>query len=267
MSTLRPSRVLSRLRAGEVARCIKLNLGDARVAEIAALAGFDCIWTDLEHVANDLSVIERQVWAAKAHDVDVLTRVPRGSYSDLVRALELDSSGIMVPHVMSLADAQGLVQHTRFHPIGRRALDGGNADGRYGMAPLAEYIGHANAERMLVLQVEDPEVVDDLDAIAAIPGVDMLFFGPGDFSHALGAPGQWDHPELRRARARVAEACRDHGKFAGTVASPSTMGELIDMGYSFLSLGADVIGLAQYFSSVLGSVPTGDGTYSVRTPR
>lgn len=265
MSELRPSRVLARLRDGQVARCIKLNLADARVAEIAALAGFDCIWTDLEHVANDLSVIERQVWAAKAHDVDVLTRVPRGSYSDVVRALELDSAGVMVPHVMNLADARALVRQTRFHPIGLRALDGGNADGLYGTAPLADYLKHANDQRMLVLQVEDPEVLDDLDEIAALEGVDMLFFGPGDFSHALGAPGQWDHPKLDEARRRVVEAARAHGKFAGTVAAPDTVDDLVDMGYRFLSIGADVVGLAQYFARMVGSGKTLTmGTYGER---
>jgi len=70
------------------------------------MAGFDCLWLDMEHVANDYATIEHGIWAAKSRDTDVLVRVPRGSYSDLVRPLELDAAGIMVPHVMSLADAK-----------------------------------------------------------------------------------------------------------------------------------------------------------------
>ena len=103
---MRPSRVLRRLRAGEVVGCVKINLADSRVSEIAAQNGIDCVWLDMEHCGNDYSVIERQILSAKCHDTDALVRVPRGSYSDYVRPLELDATGIMVPHVMNLEDAR-----------------------------------------------------------------------------------------------------------------------------------------------------------------
>jgi 4-hydroxy-2-oxoheptanedioate aldolase len=247
--------VLERLRAGEIARSFKVNLSCARAAEIAALSGFDCVWTDREHTANDWDVIERQVWATKAHDADLLVRVSRGSYSDYIRALELDAAGIMVPHVMSLEDARQVVYQTRFQPAGRRALDGGNADGAYAALGVSEYLGGANRERFLVLQIEDPEPMDDLDAIAALEGVDILFFGPGDYSHAIGVPGELDHPEVRRARRRVAEACAAHGKVAGTVATPASVAETAAMGYQFLSMGADVVGLAVYCRELVAAFP------------
>ena len=129
MIAMRPSRVLDKFRAGQVVSCYKTNLSDARSVEIAALFGFDCVWTCIEHVGNDWSAVERQIWAAKAQGADLMVRVPRGSYSDHIKALELDASGIMVPHVMSLADARHVVWMTRFHPIGRRPVDSGNADG------------------------------------------------------------------------------------------------------------------------------------------
>ncbi len=248
---MRPSRVIKRLRAGETALCFKLNLADARAVEIAAMAGFDCLWLDMEHVANDLSAIEQGVWAAKAHDADVMVRVPRGSYSDHVRPLELDAAGIMVPHVMSLADAAGVARMTRFHPIGRRPVDGGNADGAYCGIDFVEYIRQANQERFVAIQIEDPEPLAELDAIAALAGIDMLFFGPGDFSQGIGAPGQWDHPKLLEARRRVAQAAIDHGKFAGTVGSAGNFEELVGMGYRFISAGADVVGLSQYCRSIM----------------
>jgi len=248
---MRPSRVLAKLRAGEMATCFKLNLADARAVEIAAMAGFDCLWADMEHVPNDLAVIEKGIWAAKAHDTDVLVRVARGGYSDYIRPLELDAAGIMVPHVMSLADAQNVVRMTRFHPIGRRPVDGGNADGAYCNIEFVEYLKQANEERFVVVQIEDPEPLAELDAIAALPGIDMLFFGPGDFSHSIGAPGEWEHPQLLDARRRVAEAALAHGKFAGTVASPANHEELQELGYRFLSMGADVVGLSQYCQSIM----------------
>jgi 4-hydroxy-2-oxoheptanedioate aldolase len=249
--SMRPSRMLNKLRAGEVASCFKLNLADARAMEIAAMAGFDCLWSDMEHVPNDLAVIEKGIWAAKSQNVDVMVRVARGSYSDYIRPLEMDAAGIMVPHVMSLADAQTVVRMTRFHPIGRRPVDGGNADGAYCGVEFTEYLQQANAQRFVAVQIEDPEPLEELDAIAALPGIDMLFFGPGDFSHGIGAPGVWDHPRLLDARRRVAEVAVAHGKFAGTVGSAANLDELIGLGYRFLSVGADVVGLSQYCKGIV----------------
>lgn len=251
---MRKSRVLSKLRNGDVAFCFKLNLADARAAEIAAASGFDCLWTDMEHVPNDWSTVERQIWAAKAHDVDTLVRVSRGGYSDYVRPLEMDASGIMIPHIMSLSDAKNVVHMTRFHPVGRRPLDGGNADGAYCGIDLNAYIKQANEERFVVVQIEDPEPLSDLEKIAALPGIDMLFFGPGDFSQGIGTPGEWDNPFIAETRSRIAAVCAEHGKFAGTVGGTGNVQELISMGYRFISVGADVAGLGDYCRCIVSEI-------------
>lgn len=243
---MRKSRVLQKLRAGEFVSCFKVNIPDPRVADIAALAGFDCVWVDMEHIGQDWTDLAASIWATKSQDTDILVRVSRGSYSDYIRPLELDATGIMVPHVMGLADAREVVRKTRFHPLGRRPLDGGNNDGAYTMMDFNQYITEANRERFVILQIEDPEPLEDLDEIAALEGFDMLFFGPGDFSQGIGAIGQWDHPEISKARKIVVETARKHGKFAGTVGSPANLDELKSMGYQFVSVGADVVGLSQY---------------------
>ena len=248
---MRRSRVLEKLRAGGAASCIKLNLDNARVAELAAMSGMDCLWLDLEHVASDWAVLEAQIYAAKAYDVDVMVRVARGSYSDYIRPLELDAAGIMVPHIMSLEDARRVIQMTRFHPLGRRPIDGGNADGAYAQIPVGEYIRRANEDRFIIFQIEDPEPLAEIDAIAALPGLDMLFFGPGDFSHGLGVPGDFRHPELIKARKRVADAALAAGKFAGTSGAVGGIREFLEMGYRFLAIGADVLGLGPYFNGLV----------------
>ena len=266
---MRPSRVLRKLRAGEVALCFKLNLTDARAAEIAAMAGFDCIWPDLEHVPNDYRSLESQVWAAKTQDADVMVRVMRGSYSDYIRPLEMDAAGIMVPHLMSAEDARNVARTTRFRPLGRRPVDGGNADGAYCGVPFADYLAQANRERFVAVQIEDPEPLAELDDIAATPGIDMLFFGPGDFTHSIGAPGAFDDPRVTDARQRVVEAALKHGKFAGTVGGLSNLESLIGMGYRFISLGADVIALWNCCKELMAGarkvpVPPIAGLYSGR---
>ena len=83
-----------------------------------------------------------------------------------------------------------------------------------------------------------------------LPGLDMIFFGPGDFSQSVGTPGDFTNPEIDRVRRLVAETAVKHGKFAGTVGGVGTMKDLSDMGYRFISLGADVVALSQYFKNI-----------------
>ncbi len=243
---MRRSKVLDKLRSGEFANCFKVNIPDPRVAEIVALSGFDCVWLDQEHIGQDWSAMAASIWAAKAHDADIMVRIARGGYSDYVRPLELDATGIMVPHVMGVDDARKVIEMTRFYPQGRRALDGGNNDAAYAMMDFHDYIKTANRERFVVLQIEDPEPMEELEEIAALDGFDVLFFGPGDYSQGIGHPGEWDHPRIVDARKRIAEVAHQYGKFAGTVGSPANLEELKEMGYHFVSSGADVVGLAKY---------------------
>lgn len=250
---MRESRVLKKLRAGELVSCFKINLCDGQSADLAARHGFDCLWLDMEHNACDWSVLNSQNWAAKSHDVDVMVRVPRGSYSDYIKPFEIDASGIVVPHIMNLEDAKKVISTTRFHPVGRRPLDGGNADGFYTALDLKDYMKQSNEQRFIVLQIEDPEPVQDLEAIAALEGFEILFFGPGDFSQGIGAPGDWKHPRLVETRELVAKVARKHGKFAATVSSTENIDAMVDMGYTFISIGADVVGLNQYCKNLISS--------------
>ncbi len=251
---MRKSTVLRKLRNGGMVNCFKLNLTDGRAVEIAAMCGYDCLWLGMEHVPNDWSVIESQIWASKAHNTDTMVRISRGGYSDYIKPMELDATGIMVPHVMSLKDAEYVVRTTRFHPVGRRPVDGGNADGAYCMMDFRHYIQEANRERFVAIQIEDPEPLSELDAIAKLEGIDMLFFGPGDFSHSIGLPGETTHPEVEDARRRVAAAAVKHGKFAGTMGfNPAEWKRLAEMGYRFLNIGADVIALSEYGKRVYTS--------------
>lgn len=250
---MRKSRVLRQMRNGNVATCVKINLSDPRNAEIASMCGFDCIWIDMEHVPNDMSVVENTVRAAKIYDVDVLTRVSKGCYSDMVRPLEGDSTGIMVPHLMSLEEAKRIVYYTKFHPVGRRPIDGGNADGAYCLVSGADYIKQANEERFVIVQIEDPEPMEELEQICALPGIDMIFFGPADFSQGIGSPNVPD-PRIDEARRLIAKTARRHGKFAGTVGGPGNFDKLVEMGYTFISTGADVVGLWKYYQEIVGAV-------------
>lgn len=246
---MRNSRVLKIMREGGVAISTKCNFADPREAEIAAACGFDCIWIDLEHVPASITTVGDFVRAAKIYDCDILTRVSRGSYSDIIRPLEADSTGVMIPHLMSLEDARQVVYYSKFHPIGRRPVDGGNTDAGYVCNDMDAYIKQANEERFVVVQIEDPEPLKDLEEICALPGIDMIFFGPADFTQGIGKPFQFNCKEVTDTRRLVAETARKHGKFAGTVGSIGNFAELIELGYQFVNVGADVVALHEYFGS------------------
>lgn len=243
---LRPSRILRLLRAGQQPISLKINLADPRIVEAAGLCGMDAVWLCQEHVPNDWLALENQIRAARVHDLDALVRVSRGSYSDYIRAFEADAAGIIVPHVESAAEARQIVAWTRFHPLGQRALDGGNLDGQFCLVPATDYIRHSNTERLVILQIESPEGLDQVEAIAAVEGFNGLLFGPGDFSHRIGKVGQLDALEVVTARRRVAQACRSHGKFAMAAGLIAPLDELIAEGYRVLNVGADVIAMTTY---------------------
>ena len=238
------------LREGRMPALLKTNLSEPRVVEIMGLSGADGVWLCNEHVPNDWSMLENQIRAARLHDIDSIVRVSRGSYSDYIRPLEAGATGIMVPHVANADDARQIVDWVRFHPIGNRALDGGNVDGLFGFLPAEDYIHHTNTERVLILQIESPEALLHVDEIAAVPGFDVLLFGPGDFSHRIGKVGNFDAPEIVAARKKVAAAARKHGKFAMSVLT-SPFEELREEGYQLFNLGTDLGGISSHFKTIL----------------
>ncbi len=247
---LKKSAALEKMRRGETAAAIKINLDGTRGVNQAGLFGFDFIWLDQEHCPNGISEIERQFNAAKAAGCDVIVRVKRGSYSDMINFLEMNCEAIMVPHVKTAAEAAEIARTTKFHPLGRRPIDGGNADGGFTLADYAEYRRFVNENRMVIIQIEDVEALDELDAIAATPGIDMLFFGPADFAHSLGAPDDFQHPRLLEARRLVAAAAGRHGKLAGTTGPTARFRDYAAMGYHLISVGADVVGLSEYYGRI-----------------
>jgi 4-hydroxy-2-oxoheptanedioate aldolase len=142
------------------------------------------------------------------------------------------------------------------------------------MVPLTDYIEHANRERIVILQIESPEALEEVERICAVPGFDGILFGPGDFSHRIGKAGQIDAPEVVAARRRVAAACRDSGKFAMAAGLFAPLPELVAEGFNVFNVGADVVGLGQYVRQrvefvegqenalVIGAAPGGRSPYA-----
>lgn len=237
------SLVLKKLRNDEPVWCAKTNLTDPNVIEIMGHLGIHCVWLCMEHGPVTIETVHNQVRTAKMMGMDSLVRVGKGSYVDLIRPLELDATGIMVPHCMSGEEARNIVRMAKFQPLGRRAWDGGNSDGPFCMRPAETYLKFANDQRFLVVQIEDREAVECMEDIVATEGIDIIFLGPADLSHSYGIPGEFKHPLVQSAIDKLAALCKKHRRFWGVPCGPADAPRMIEKGARFLAAGADVIAI------------------------
>ena len=242
--------VKKKLRSDEPVICVKANLNDPAVVELFGYLGFDCIWLDMEHTPVDWQSIANQIRAAKMTGMDSMVRVAKGCYSDLIRPLEADATGLMVPHIMSPEELKTVVRTVWFHPKGLRPLDSGNYDGPFCMQPVDDYIKYCNEQKFLLVQIEDREAVDMMEEIVSIDGVDIFFIGPADLSHSYGSPGNFDLPEVKKAVRKLADLCEKYDRNWGLPAPSAKMIEYREMGARFLTIGSDVGFLRDSFKEI-----------------
>ena len=179
----------------------------------AAQFGFDCIWLDLEHRA----MTDREVQSLLTHfhlaDIDCMLRPATLEKTRLYRYLEDGATGLMIPHVSTAEKAQQLVNAVKFPPVGDRGLDGAGLDSDFLHASVPDHVDHTLAESFLVVQIETPEAIDNVEEIAAVEGVDGLFVGPGDLGLRINR-GDVDYT-LEEAIDRVAQVAASAGKAWG----------------------------------------------------
>ena len=239
---MRTSIVKTKLARNEPVLVVCLHFTDPSLYEMTSLLGFDCIWMDLEHHGYSVETAANLMRAARVGGTDIVARPAKGEFMRMCRMLEMGATGIMYPRCESAVEAAEVVKWCKFAPQGRRGADGANPDMPYVMMPIAEYVRSANEQTFVVVQIEDAESAARAEEIAAVPGVDVLFFGPGDFSILGGFPGQMDHPAVTAAMQRISEAARRAGKHWGMPCfSPEHGRRLLDMGARFIAHGADIL--------------------------
>ena len=229
---MRKSKTLARIRSGEIIKTCCLGHYITAYVSHAARAGFDCMWLDLEHRSLTKREIEVMLMASHLFDIDIMVRPPTLEKTRLYRYLEDGAAGLMIPHVSTPEKARMLVDSVKFPPIGDRGLDNAGLDADYHIHDPDEYVAWANRETFLCVQIETPEGIHNVEAIAAVEGIDMIFVGPGDLGLRLRQSGEMT---LDEAWARVAEACQKHGvAFGGPTLDPSEMQKRKDQGAQFL---------------------------------
>lgn len=245
------NRALAKIRSGGVVNAyVSGNFATPRHVDFVARSGFfDAIWFDLEHFDIPTQELATLCLVVKSQPVTPIARLKAADYQVVQRVLETGVGGIMCSMVMSAEEAREIVAWAKFNnpqpepgeTIGHRGWNGGNIDAGYGAYPAIDYMRHQNTQTMVLCQIETPEALENAESIASVPGVNGLFFGPGDYSTSIGLPGQIGHAKVQAAMARVASAARKAGKFWGTVAvGPELYGKVRALGAQFICPGGDV---------------------------
>jgi 2-keto-3-deoxy-L-rhamnonate aldolase RhmA len=213
------------------------------IAQIAQSAGFDCFYIDIEHCSFSLDTTSQICMAGLAAGITPMVRVPNGSPEYVVRVLEGGALGVIVPHVRSADEARRVVAAARFAPSGERSMAGGMPHLKYRSFPRAEAMQALNEATMVVVMMETPEALDQVEEIAAVDGIDLLLVGTNDLTTEMGISGLFDDPRVHDAYSRTIAACRKHGKHVGVGGLPSRpdlIAKYVEMGARFVSTGTDL---------------------------
>lgn len=189
------------------------------IARLIAGAGAEFAIFDMEHTGWSVETIRSLVATAGAADLVSMVRVPATQYHLLARPLDVGAMGLMVPMVETEEQARLIVQSAKYPPEGRRGAAFGVAHDDYRGDNILETMRTANQQQLLIAQIETATGVENLDRIAAVPGLDVLWVGHFDLTNSMGIPGQFTHPDYLRALDRVVEACEKNGKAAGFMTS------------------------------------------------
>jgi 4-hydroxy-2-oxoheptanedioate aldolase len=227
------------LAAGQVQIGLWSSLCSAIAADAIADSGFDWVLLDSEHSPNELPDLLTQMMAFSASHT---TPIVRPAWNDTVlikRVLDIGPQSVLIPYVQNAEEARRAVAATRYPPDGVRGIAGAARSSRYGR--IKDYAKKAADELCVLVQVETRQALAELEAIAAVPGVDGIFIGPSDLSGSMGHIGNPGHPEVQAALKNAVERISAAGKPAGILTlSEDDARRYIDWGYKFVAVGMDL---------------------------
>lgn len=216
-----------------------LNTGSAILAEIAGSAGLDWCLLDMEHGSGSWEMLTNQLMALEGTGAAPIVRLPSIDPDLFKRVLDLGAHGLMLPNMNTAEEARSAVSFSRYPPHGTRGVSAMNRGTRYG-AQFEERLltGHENT--LIIGQIESPTAVKNVDQIAAVDGIDVLFIGPMDLSVSMGIVREFNHPEFIAATQKVIDTAKRHNKASGILGfAPEDIAKSYDRGFTFIAAGSD----------------------------
>ncbi|MEM9029576.1 MAG: aldolase/citrate lyase family protein [Pseudomonadota bacterium] len=233
----------SKLEAGDLV--LGVGLRQSRTVDVGKamkLAGFDWLFIDLEHNSMHIDTASQIAVAALDAGIAPILRVPGFEQHHAARALDGGAQGIVFPHVDDAETAARLASYCRYPPDGRRSMTGALPQLGFATHSTDDVVAAMNDTTLVVMMIESAEAVANAEAIAAVPGVDVLLIGTNDLCIELGIPGQYEHQMVIDAYQSVIAACRKHGKHPamGGIYKPETAAPYINMGMRMILCGSDL---------------------------
>lgn len=242
---MRSSAIRARFRQGKPACFPCMYYPTAMMPAYAAKAGYDAIWLDTEHNTWDRREIQRLISLHHLAGIDCIVRTGSRNPTELYHFLEDGAAALMIPLVNTAEEARVLASAVKFPPVGQRGLDGAGLDNDFFLPGTEHYPAAANGETLLIVQIETPEALANVDGIAAVEGVDGLFIGPGDLSIRLNCPLDWSDPRMIEAQAAVATAAAKHGVAWGRpTRDAADIARVAKLGGKLIAHGSDFGGVA-----------------------
>ena len=226
----------------EVGLCMAIRLfTQPDMVLIAKGAGLDAIYIDLEHGSISPDAVRQVAVTAIAANIACLVRVP--SLDDISRVLDAGASGVICPGIETAEEVHAAIAAAKFPPQGNRGVAATFPHFGYRPIPASQSLPAMNASSMIIAQIESAKGLANLDAIASVRGLDMLFVGANDLLADLGLAGDFDHPKLNDAFLRVIAACKQHNLtcgIGGLTSRPQMIAKLVSLGANFISIGNDI---------------------------
>lgn len=244
------------LKTGQVQYGLWVGLVDPICAEISASSGFDWLLIDGEHAPNDLRTTLSQLQAAAAYPTHIVARPVEGTPSVIKQLLDIGVQSLLIPMVETAEQAQRLADACYYPPRGIRGV--GNALARAAnWGRYTDYLQQADAQVCLLLQVENRQGLDNLDAILNIEGVDGVFVGAADLSASLGYLGDPGHPDVVAIIEQAIQRIIQAGKAAGILVSdPELIKRYQACGATFIAVGVDTVLLAKAAAALAAEFKT-----------
>lgn len=236
------SHVKTKLQRGETSiGTFVFEFNTPGIARLAAEAGAEFVIYDMEHTGWSVESIRMLIASGRGTRAAPVVRVPATEYHFIARVLDCGATGVMVPMVESVGQAEQIVRFAKYPPDGRRGAAFTIAHDDYTAGDVAEKARAANEAGLLIAQIETVQGLEHVGEIAAVEGIDVLWIGQYDLTSSLGVAGRFDHPDYHAAVARVVAACRDHGKIPGMMSTSDDEGRWqLEQGFRMIACGGDL---------------------------